>query len=45
MIFSSMLVTLGVAGVGGPIPVIDEENRENDIILGTVGSRNDRLNF
>ena len=34
-----MLVTLGVAGVGGPIPVIDEENHENDIILGTEGSR------
>ena len=31
-----MLVTLGVAGVGGPIPTNDEENHQNDIILGKV---------
>ena len=32
-----MLVTLGVAGVGAPIPD-DEDNQNNDIILGIVGN-------
>ena len=38
----SMLVTLGVSGIGGPIPG-DEENQESDIILGIL--RNGRNNI
>ena len=37
-----MLVTLGVSGIGGPIPG-DEENQESDNILGIL--RNGRNNI